>query len=337
MTHNSIFHKIGLFYFTLPLFFEKDLCCMHEKTYNLHLPQKACSGSRLKETSSSSVCQKGSHSHWDQKKPSSSHKMKANFKVILEEPSLKKRQNKESLLKKPLFLEKQNPSSLKKENLLEKKNSSFSNTPSCFLKESAPRFKKDPPFLKESLSVKENSSFLELQSFLDDTLKSAFLRHSPQRAPIFLLEITEKKDLDHIERLKNKHPLSQVLVVFSSSHVSLMRQALKRGAFYVFQKPLHTEEFLLALKRIEFWWDLQKEDCLWRGKSPLSQKVKKEISFLKEEKGPFLIEGESGTGKDVVAHLLCFSHRPFLCVNMATLNENLFESQMFGFKKGAFF
>ena len=57
---------------------------------------------------------------------------------------------------------------------------------------------------------------------------------------------------------------------------------------------------------------------------------------MKDETGPVLIEGESGTGKEVVAQLLSSHKKAFVCINVASLSDTLFESQMFGYKKGSF-
>ncbi len=188
----------------------------------------------------------------------------------------------------------------------------------------------------ESYKVTLKIKNLKIEAFMEGFLRGAVLRYFPQKAPIFLLEISCEKDLKQISFLKKIHPLSEVIVVFKLPQVKLMRRALDRGAFHVFQVPLQREEFLLVLNRIESWWEFQKESCLWRGRGVLSQKIKKQISCLKDEKGPLLIEGESGAGKEIVAQLLSSPHKPFVCVNVAGLSESLFESQMFGYKKGAF-
>jgi transcriptional regulator with PAS, ATPase and Fis domain len=55
---------------------------------------------------------------------------------------------------------------------------------------------------------------------------------------------------------------------------------------------------------------------------------------------PVLIEGETGTGKEIVAHVIHFGReklsKPFITINCAALNENLFETELFGYEKGSF-
>jgi DNA-binding NtrC family response regulator len=74
------------------------------------------------------------------------------------------------------------------------------------------------------------------------------------------------------------------------------------------------------------------------GTSEPSQKIKKRIAELRGETNPVLIEGETGCGKEVVARLLHEQEgeRPFIAVNIASIPEHLFESEMFGHMKGAF-
>ncbi len=143
------------------------------------------------------------------------------------------------------------------------------------------------------------------------------------------------------------HYNSQLEVVAMSGDLSrdLMELCLKAGAQRFLPKPLAPEEVLLILEKMEALWDLRNTDSKlsnqasrWVGSSEASANIKKMIASLKGETRPVLIEGETGTGKEVVARLLNTQEheRPFIAVNMASLPENLFESEMFGHVKGAF-
>ncbi len=76
------------------------------------------------------------------------------------------------------------------------------------------------------------------------------------------------------------------------------------------------------------------------GKAPAMQKIFEKVSFVAETDATVLIEGETGTGKDLLAKIIHSSSnrsdKPFVKVNCAALPDNLLESEMFGYVKGAF-
>lgn len=148
-----------------------------------------------------------------------------------------------------------------------------------------------------------------------------------------------------IEGLIKHNPQLDVVAMSGDLSRSLMEQCLKAGAQKFLAKPLMPEEVLLILNKIEALWDLRSLDpsanrgsTRWVGASPVSQKIKQRIAGLRGETNPVLIEGETGCGKEVVAKLLHEQEgdRPFIAVNLASIPEHLFESEMFGHVKGAF-
>ena len=76
------------------------------------------------------------------------------------------------------------------------------------------------------------------------------------------------------------------------------------------------------------------------GQSECIKQVYDVVKHIAPTEANILILGENGTGKDVVAHMICRlsgrAEKPFITVDMATLPENLFESEVFGYEKGAF-
>lgn len=148
-----------------------------------------------------------------------------------------------------------------------------------------------------------------------------------------------------IEKLMKHNGQLEVVAMSGDLNRSLMESCLKAGAQKFLAKPLMPEEVLLILEKIEALWDLRSLDQSaerhsqrWVGTSQASQKIKKRIADLRGESNPVLIEGETGCGKEVVARLLHQQEgeRPFIAVNLASIPENLFESEMFGHVKGAF-
>ncbi len=148
-----------------------------------------------------------------------------------------------------------------------------------------------------------------------------------------------------IEKLRNSQPLLEIVAISGDFSLELMENGLTAGAQRFLAKPLVADEMLLHLSKIEALVQIrtaannsQFEGPRWVGTSNESEKIRQEIAALCGEPGPILIYGESGCGKEVVSHLL---HRQegrgsLISVNMASLSENLFESEFFGHIKGAF-
>lgn len=148
-----------------------------------------------------------------------------------------------------------------------------------------------------------------------------------------------------IAKLLKHNPQLDVVAMSGDLNRSLMETCLKAGAQKFLAKPLMPEEVLLVLEKMEALWDLRNVDphadrhtIRWVGASEASQKIKKRIAELRGESNSVLIEGETGCGKEVVARLLHEQEgeRPFIAVNVASIPDNLFESEMFGHVKGAF-
>lgn len=148
-----------------------------------------------------------------------------------------------------------------------------------------------------------------------------------------------------VEKLIKNNSQLEVVAMSGDLNRALMESCLKAGAQRFLAKPLMPEEVLLILEKIEALWNLRSMDpssyrhsTRWVGNSTASQKIKKRIAELRGETNAVLIEGETGCGKEVVARLLHEQEgeRPFIAVNLASIPENLFESELFGHVKGAF-
>lgn len=158
------------------------------------------------------------------------------------------------------------------------------------------------------------------------------------------LEKTE--GLDVLAEICHLHPHLQTVAMSGDLNRNLMESCLKAGASRFLAKPLNSEEFLLCLSKVEALLLLQgalsrndRHGIRWVGASAGSRSVLEQIARLKGEKGPILISGPTGSGKEVAAKLLHVQegeNRPFVTLNAAAIAENLFESEVFGHVKGAF-
>ncbi len=149
---------------------------------------------------------------------------------------------------------------------------------------------------------------------------------------------------DVIAAIIKKNPQTEIISMSGDLNRENMESAIRAGAQRFLSKPLSTEEVTLGLEKILAYWQLRKfefsnsANLQLIGRSEETEILRKKIASLKHEKSAVLIEGETGTGKDVVARILNQQEgqRPFVTINCAAVNENLFESEFFGHIKGAF-
>ncbi len=147
-----------------------------------------------------------------------------------------------------------------------------------------------------------------------------------------------------IARLVTLNPQIEVVSMSGDLNRQNMESAIKAGSQRFLSKPLSAEEVTLVFEKILAYWQLRQfefsshQNVNLVGSSPSTESLRKKIANLRQEKSAVLIEGETGSGKEVVALLLNQQEGkiPFVTVNCAAIYENLFESEFFGHVKGAF-
>lgn len=156
-------------------------------------------------------------------------------------------------------------------------------------------------------------------------------------------QLGRTEGVEVIRRLSERHAHLEIIAMSGNLDRQIMEQCLKAGASRFLAKPLSLDELVLTLDKIEALFHLQGaarrlDVTRWVGSSAASQSIQRQIAQLRNEPGPILIEGESGTGKEVTAQLIHAQQHtgPFIAINVASVPENLFESEFFGHMKGAF-
>lgn len=157
-------------------------------------------------------------------------------------------------------------------------------------------------------------------------------------------DIQSPEGLDVIKKLIESNPHLEIVAISGDLSRKLMEQCLKVGATRFLAKPFNKEEIKVVLDKIEALHLLHQASFrhtkknYWLGNSTASQNIKKQVAQLRGEPGPILIEGESGTGKEITVQMILEQepNRPFVAVNIASIPEALFESELFGHVKGAF-
>lgn len=151
--------------------------------------------------------------------------------------------------------------------------------------------------------------------------------------------------LDVVQKISKRNQQTEIVAMSGNLDRKLMEKAIEAGAHKFLAKPLSAAELGSVLGKIEAYWslrksiyDMQKNKVRLLGTSESTENLRKQISQLRGEKTPVLIEGETGVGKDVVAQLLNQQEgsRPYIAVNCSALTDQLFESEFFGHLKGSF-
>lgn len=185
--------------------------------------------------------------------------------------------------------------------------------------------------------------------------KQALVLLKEQHTDILLtdLRMPEMDGLQLLLAAKRTSPETEVIVMTAYATVNTAVKAMKDGACDYLAKPFDKDELLVVVDRAWEAVSLRRENARLRqlvtesispenivGTCPAMQRVFEVIRRAIPLKTTVLIQGESGTGKDLVARHIHFSgprkDKPFIVVNCAAIPESLIESELFGHEKGAF-
>jgi DNA-binding NtrC family response regulator len=148
-----------------------------------------------------------------------------------------------------------------------------------------------------------------------------------------------------IRELLSLHPNMKVLVLSGQDNDVNIQHALAIGAVDFIAKPAEPDLLLARLKHHERLHELDQlrdaqETVSIVGDSDAMQMINNQISQFSDSPFPVLIEGASGTGKELVARALHENSKrsgePYIAINCAAIAPDLLEAQLFGHAKGAF-
>ncbi len=156
--------------------------------------------------------------------------------------------------------------------------------------------------------------------------------------------------LSFLRHVQDKWPEIPVILVTAYGSLETTMDALRLGAWDYISKPFPPDAIREMVKKILEMRDIRqqrglgqpnhKETPQFIGSSALMVDFYKQIARVADAWASVLIEGESGTGKELTArylHLLSFRReKPFVVVHCGAIPDNLLESELFGYEKGAF-
>jgi two-component system nitrogen regulation response regulator GlnG len=189
----------------------------------------------------------------------------------------------------------------------------------------------------------------EVESFASANMMLQRLDYDEPDTIISDIKMPEMDGIELLDKLQVSHPNLPVIIMTAHSDLDSAVNAYQQGAFEYLPKPFDIEEAIALAKRaVEHSKkrSSKKKNSVQGpvseiiGEAPAMQEVFRAIGRLSRSSVSVLINGQSGTGKELVAHAL-HRHSPrkentFVALNMAAIPKELIESELFGHEKGAF-
>ncbi len=187
-------------------------------------------------------------------------------------------------------------------------------------------------------------SFIESTAILNDTVFDLVITD---------LRLSDASGLDLITHIKRATPDTEVILMTGYGSLDITIEAIKAGAYYYLEKPYTLDRlFTLVERALQLVTLKQENERLKRklsgdsetfgifGRDPKIRQIIETIKTAAPSDASVLIEGESGTGKELIAAAFHTQSQrtsgPFIRINCAAIPHELIESELFGYKKGAF-
>ncbi|MBW7888792.1 MAG: sigma-54-dependent Fis family transcriptional regulator [Bacteroidetes bacterium] len=167
------------------------------------------------------------------------------------------------------------------------------------------------------------------------------------------IEMPMMRGIELLEKITERFPQTFVIIITAYASVETAVGALRKGAYDYILKPIEFDDLVFRVKKMFEYRNVTMENTLLRqevnrkydfhniiGKSDAMKRVFSTIEKVSRSEGTVLITGGSGTGKELVARAIHFNSsrkaKRFVAINCGAIVETLFESELFGHKKGSF-
>jgi two-component system response regulator AtoC len=198
----------------------------------------------------------------------------------------------------------------------------------------------------------QSLGFVSLETSSSNSALDLFDTHSPA-ATLIDIKLQDGSGLNLLQKIKQRQP-EAIVIAAGNSLVEESVAAFRAGAFDFIVKPINFEEVRASIRKAVEVLDLRREIRQHHQEQfnsfnfeqiiGESRSIKETISLARKVAATdvsfVLLQGESGTGKDLFAKAIHFSssraNEPFLAINCAAIPSNLLESELFGYEKGAF-
>ncbi len=178
-----------------------------------------------------------------------------------------------------------------------------------------------------------------------------FIEYKP-RVVILDIRLPDSDGLDLLKKIQKIENKTKVIMMTAFQDMETTIEAMKRGAYDYIHKPLDIDQVEKAVNGAIHILEVDQETPLLKevknplntgviiGKSDKMREIFKTIGLLCQNRATVLIQGETGTGKELIARVIhrnsLFDREPFITLDCSAVVETLLESELFGHEKGAF-
>jgi len=178
------------------------------------------------------------------------------------------------------------------------------------------------------------------------------LKGSPYDLVFTDLRLPDANGIELLTLIKSDTPNTEVIVMTAHGSIEITIEAIKNGAFYYIEKPFTPHQVTTLIERALQFEAIKRENRSLKsalpdaddfgiiGRDPKMRQIHAVIRTAAPSEASVLIEGESGTGKELIAAAFHFqsprAEFPLTRINCAAIPQELLESELFGYRKGAF-
>ena len=211
----------------------------------------------------------------------------------------------------------------------------------------------DEPSMTEWLRMLLESAGYDVRTALIGARGEEFFRTWRPDAVVTDMLLPDVDGIDLVRKFKQLDPNAEVIVITGQGNIPRSVEAVKAGAYDFLEKPIDPERLLDKLEKAMKQRSLVDENEQLKqklqdrykfqnvvGKSRKMEELFDLVESVAASEANILIQGENGTGKELIANAIHYNSKrakgPFIKINCAAIPKDLIESELFGYKKGAF-
>jgi DNA-binding NtrC family response regulator len=211
----------------------------------------------------------------------------------------------------------------------------------------------DEPAMTEWLKILLEHAGYEVRTALIGARGEEIFKSWRPDAVVTDMMLPDVDGVDLLAKLKQTNTETEFIVISGHGSIPKAVDAIKAGASYFLEKPIEADGILALLEKAIERRDLQTENEQLKqklqdryrfgniiGRSKKMQDLFELVESVAASEANILIQGENGTGKELIANAIHYNSKrskgPFIKINCAAIPKDLIESELFGYKRGAF-